>query len=42
MTTLDDLTPQERANLVGTWITVTHNPRPLALALLAHAERMGL
>ena len=29
MTTLDDLTPAERANLVGTWITVTHNPRPV-------------
>ncbi|OFT33353.1 hypothetical protein HMPREF3169_07825 [Corynebacterium sp. HMSC08C04] len=29
MTTLDDLTPQERANLIGTWITVTHNPRPV-------------
>jgi len=27
--TLDDLTPQERANLVGTWVTVTHNPRPV-------------
>ncbi|WP_295807348.1 hypothetical protein [uncultured Corynebacterium sp.] len=29
MTTLDDLTPAERANLVGTWITVTHNLRPV-------------
>ncbi|MDK8811556.1 hypothetical protein QP976_00905 [Corynebacterium striatum] len=29
MTTLDDLTPQERAGYVGAWVNVPHNPRPV-------------
>lgn len=29
MTTLDDLTPQERDDYVGAWVNVPHNPRPV-------------